>query len=374
MEELIRLSRSFLGNEEKEAVCRVIDNGFLGMGQEVQNFEYELKEYLGGDVSVSCVNTGTSALQLALQAMDIGPGDEVLVPSLTYVASFQAISATGALPIACDVEINTGFIDLIDAEKRISERTKAIMPVHFASYIGGMPEVYNFAQNYGLRIIEDAAHSFGCRLNGDLVGSFGDVVCFSFDGIKNITSGEGGAVVSKDQKIIERINDLRLLGVIGDTHQRFLGGRSWAFDVTEQGWRYHMSDVMASIGRAQLKKSDEMFERRKEIREAYVQAFRMAPKIELYDIDTDNTELVPHIFPIKVEQSDLLIKHLLSRGIQAGKHYQPNHFLTFYKKDRNLPNVDKISSMNVSLPIHPSISNNDLELIINNVIGFFSER
>lgn len=374
MKPLVRLSKSFLGIEEKEAICRVVDKGFLGMGKEVHHFENELKQYLGGKVNVACVNSGTAALQLALQALDIGPGDEVLVPSLTYVASFQAISATGAIPIACDVEVDTGFIDITDAEERVTNRTKAIMPVHFASYVGGMPKVYTFAKKFDLRVVEDAAHSFGCRLKNKLIGSFGDVVCFSFDGIKNITSGEGGAVVTKDLKVIEKVNDSRLLGVIGDTKKRFSGSRSWSFDVTKQGWRYHMSDLMAAIGRTQLRKSNEMFKRRKEIREAYFQAFRSISSIELYNIENDNTEVVPHIFPIKVEYPDKLIEYLLLHGIQAGKHYQPNHALTFYKQSIHLPNVNKISSMNVSLPIHPGVTDSDLKLVINSVLEFYSEN
>ena len=372
MQDIIRLSKSFLGTEEKEAVCRVIENGFLGMGQEVYHFENELSLYLGGDVHVACVNTGTSALQLALQSMDIGYGDEVLVPSLTYVASFQAISATGAKPVACDVELATGFIDLDNATARITENTKAIMPVHFASYVGGMPQLYMFAEMHGLRVVEDAAHSFGCRLNGDLIGSFGDVVCFSFDGIKNITSGEGGAVVSKDLSLIQRVRDLRLLGVLGDTVQRFSGGRSWTFDVEEQGWRYHMSDLMAAIGRVQLKKSDQMFARRKEIKEHYTRSLGVIPSVELYEVDSECSEIVPHIFLIKVSRPDDLIAFLQSRGIQAGKPYQPNHALTLYKSSERLQNSEKVSSMNVSLPIHPGLSNDDVQLVIDCVVEFYS--
>ena len=371
MTDILKLSKSFLGKEEKQAVCEVIDEGFLGMGQQVRHFENELASYLGGNVQVACVNTGTSALQLALQAIGAGVGDEVLVPSLTYVASFQAVSATGACPVACDVELETGFIDLSKIENQLTDRTKVIMPVHFASYVGGMPQVYSFAEKHGLRIVEDAAHSFGCQLNGELIGSFGDVVCFSCDGIKNITSGEGGAVVSKDLRLIERVNDIRLLGVIGDTNQRFSGGRSWSFDVREQGWRCHMSDIMAAIGRVQLKKSNKMFARRKEIRKRYVEAFKTVSAIELYNIDTDNSEIVPHIFPIKVSLPDNLIEHLLHCGIQAGRHYQPNHALTFYKGSTFLPNADKLSSMNLSLPLHPSLLDNDVQFVIDTVREFF---
>lgn len=367
--DLIRLSRSYLGSEEKEAVCRVIENGFLGMGQEVQKFEAELTTYLGGNISVACVNTGTSALQLALQAIGVGPGDEVLVPSLTYVASFQAISATGAKPVACDVELTTGFIDLTDAESRITSRTKAIMPVHFASYVAGMPGVYEFSKRHNLRVVEDAAHSFGCTLNGKRIGSCGDVVCFSFDGIKNITSGEGGAVVSSDSGVINSVRDSRLLGVVGDTEKRFSGGRSWTFDVREQGWRYHMSDLMAAIGRVQLAKSDGMFQRRKDIITQYAEGLTGIPSLELYQFSTPDVdvEMVPHIFPIKVANPDALIVYLGTRGVQCGKHYQPNHLLSYFANGSSLPNAEYLGSKNVSLPLHPGISDIDMSHIIKSI-------
>lgn len=370
---LIRLSKSYLGSEEKEAVCRVIENGFLGMGHEVQNFEAELASYLGGDVSVACVNTGTAALQLALQAIGIGPGDEVLVPSLTYVASFQAISATGAKPVACDVELPTGFIDLADAEGRLTASTKAIMPVHFASYVGGMPEVYEFSKRYKLRVVEDAAHSFGCTLRGNRIGSFGDVICFSFDGIKNITSGEGGAVVSSDTGVIDKVKDSRLLGVVGDTEKRFSGGRSWTFDVREQGWRYHMSDLMAAIGRVQLAKSNTMFQRRKNIVLQYAEGLKGIPYVEQYNFSTPNLDIetVPHIFPIKVVDPDALIEILGTKGIQCGKHYQPNHLLSYYANGSSLPNAEYLGSKNVSLPLHPGISDKAVGRIIESIREYY---
>jgi dTDP-4-amino-4,6-dideoxygalactose transaminase len=203
------------------------------------------------------VVNGTAALQLALQAAGIWQGDEVLVQSLTYVASFQAISATGARPVACDVDAETLCLDWRDAEKRLTPRTKAVMPVHYAGGVGALDEIYAFAEKYGLRVIEDAAHAFGTEYQGKKVGEFGDIVCFSFDGIKNITSGEGGCIVTNDEEVLRKVRDARLLGVEKDTEKRFSGGRSWEFDVTAQGWRYHMSNIMAAIGLEQLKRFPE---------------------------------------------------------------------------------------------------------------------
>ena len=191
------------------------------MGREVRAFEEELQEYFGGqDRSVICLNSGTAALHLAVQAVT-DPGDEVLVQSLTFIASFQAISAGEAVPVACEVYPETVTLDLEDAARRITPRTRAVMPVHYASNPGDLEAVYGFARHHGLRVIEDAAHAFGCTDQGRKIGSFGDLVCFSFDGLKNITSGEGGAVVTSDPQVLKTVQDARLLGVQRDTEKRY---------------------------------------------------------------------------------------------------------------------------------------------------------
>ncbi|MFA5101241.1 MAG: aminotransferase class I/II-fold pyridoxal phosphate-dependent enzyme, partial [Candidatus Omnitrophota bacterium] len=227
----IKLSKSIVGNAEKKALARVIDGSYLGMGRYVDEFEKELERYLDTS-AVVCVNSGTAALHCALMGIGLKPGDEVLVQSLTYIACFQAISAAGAVPVACEVVPRTCTIDLNDAEKKITNKTRVIMPVHYSGRPGALDEVYKFAGKHGLRVVEDAAHAFGTLYKGRKIGSFGDVVCFSFDGIKNITCGEGGAVVSRDRNVIQSVMDARLLGVHKDTEKRYLGQRSWEFDVS----------------------------------------------------------------------------------------------------------------------------------------------
>ena len=248
---MIHISRSVVGAAELEAMGRVMrEDGYLGMGREVRAFEEELQEYFGGrDRQVICLNSGTAALHLAVAAVT-DPGDEVLVQSLTFVATFQAISAAGAVPVACEVYPETVTLDLEDAARRITPRTRAVMPVHYASNPGDLEAIYGFARRYGLRVIEDAAHAFGCTYQGRKIGSFGDLACFSFDGIKNITSGEGGAVVTSDPRVIQSVQDARLLGVQRDTEKRYQGARSWEFDVQHQGYRYHLSNLFAAMGGA----------------------------------------------------------------------------------------------------------------------------
>lgn len=368
----VRLSKSVVGHEEKQALARVIDAGYLGMGTEVQSFEREIKTFLNTANDVICVNTGTAALHLALQALNIGPGDEVLVPSLTYVATFQAISATGAKPVACDVSLSRVFIDLDDAAKRLTSRTKAILAVHYASSSEGMDAVRVFAMVHGLRVIEDAAHSFGCLRGDELIGAAGDITCFSFDGIKNITSGEGGAVLTSDPEVARRIKDARLLGVAKDTDKRYAGQRSWTFDVTDLGWRYHMSNLMAAIGREQLRKFPGFAETRRTRAQTYAAAFKNLPSLTL--LEFDYSQLVPHIFPVRIHAGlrDKVFDALINVGIECGIHYYPNHLLSLFKTDYALPNTELLHSELLSLPLHADLSEADQLQVIDSVLNFLN--
>ena len=362
----IRVSKSVVGEREQAAVAAVIGRGYLGTGQETQKFEQELTDYLGGQRRVTCVATGTAAVHLAVQACGIGPGDEVIVPSLTFVASFQAISATGATPVPCEIDPSTCTIDVEDAAARITPRTRAIMPVHYASGMGRLDEVYELAQRKGLRIIEDAAHAFGCTFKGRKVGSFGDISCFSFDGIKNITSGEGGAVVTSDEAVRRHVEDARMLAVQRDTEQRYQSKRSWEFDVTHQGFRYHMSDVMAAIGRVQLSRLELEFKpRRMALAARYRTLLAGVPGVVA--LSTAAEEVVPHIFPVRIigGARDAVRQTLAERGIETAIHYKPNHLLTLYGSRRGiLPVTEGVYDELLSLPLHPDVTADDQSEVV----------
>lgn len=360
----VRLSKSCVGREEKEALARVIDAGYLGMGREVQLLEDELAAYLGGERAVICVSTGTAALQLALQAIGVGPGDEVLVPSITYVASYQAISGTGAHPVSCDVTLDRVFLDVADAERRITPRTRAIMPVHYASDSQDLPSVYALAHRHGLRVVEDAAHGFGGTRGGRRIGSDGDVACFSFDGIKNITCGEGGAVVTADPEVARRVRDARLLGVEKDTEQRYKGGRSWTFEVTAQGWRCHMSNLMAAIGRAQLAKLERFSAHRRRCVSRYREGLGGLDALCLLDLDW--ASLVAHIFVVRVlgGRRDALMTTLRGQGIECGIHYQPNHTLRYFASDYALPVSERLADELLTLPLHAELTDEEQGRVI----------
>ena len=369
---MIRLSKSIVGELEKAAVSSVIDKGYLGMGSFVESFEKALEMYLGGG-QVVCVNSGTAALHLGLMAFGFNREDEVLIQSLTYVASFQAITAAGLRPVPCEILAETCTIDLKDAETRLTPKTRAIMPVHYASRPGNLDEVFNFAQKYGLRVIEDAAHAFGSLYKGKKIGSFGDVTCFSFDGIKNITSGEGGAVVTQDEKVARYVMDARLLGVEKDTAKRFAGQRSWEFDVTHQGYRYHMSNLFAAIGIEQLKKFEKEFKpKRQMLARKYHELLSRYDEVRMFPYDYE--EIVPHIFPIRVpkDKRDKLRTFLFDRQIECGIHYYPNHRLTFFGADeKKLPKTEDIYNELLTLPLHPDISENDQNYVVRCIKEFF---
>lgn len=369
---MLRLSKSVVGKEEIEAVAKVLQKEYLGMGENVKEFEDLLTDYF--DTPSVCVNTGTSAIHLAVQAIGLGPGDEVLVQSLTYVATFQAISATGATSIPCEVYPDSMTIDLEDAKKRITPNTKAIVPVHYGGGPGDLEALYRFAIEHKLRVIEDAAHAFGTLYKGKLIGSFGDICCFSFDGIKNITSGEGGAILTKDEDVLEKIKDARLLGVQKDTDKRYAGQRSWEFDVEYQGWRYHMSNIMAAIGVEQFKKFPFFKQKRQQLAKQYQAAFADFDKVKILDHNYDTA--VPHIFTIQVEaeKRDALKEHLKDMGVQTGFHYFPNHMLTKFKiEGLQLPLTEKIHKTLVTLPLHPDLEEEHVATIIKEIKSFLNQ-
>lgn len=372
---IIRVSKSVVGNEEAQALKHLIlEDGYLGMGREVELFEKELQMFLHTERSVICVNSGTAALHLALIAL-LKPDQEVLVQSLTYIACFQAISGAGAIPIPCEVNPDTLTIDLKDAKKRLTKKTKAIMPVHYASRVGDLNAIYDFANQHNLRVIEDAAHAFGTIYDSKLIGAFGDISCFSFDGIKNITSGEGGAIITNDKGVAQFAKDARLLGVQKDTQKRYAGQRSWEFEVKHQGYRYHMSNLFAAIGRVQLKRFPEFKKIRQRLAKRYQETLKDTPSIELFNDDYDR--VVPHIFPIKVINGDRdsLREYLIENNIETGIHYYPNHLLEYYGASRGqLPITEKIYSQLITLPLHPDLTDNDQNYVIEKVKEFFNNK
>lgn len=374
---MLRLSRSIVGNDEAAAVARVLlEDGYLGMGSEVQALERELAEYLGVQPEhVTCVNSGTAAVHLALASI-LEPGDEVLVQSLTFVATFQAITAAGGVPVPCEVVPETVTIDLDDARRRLTSKTRAIVPVHYASSPGDLRAIYAFASEHGLRVVEDAAHAFGSFYEDKKVGSFGDIACFSFDGIKNITTGEGGAIVTADAEVGQNVRDARLLGVEKDTEMRYRSERSWEFDVSRQGWRYHMSNLFAALGRVQLRRLElEFAPKRIALSQHYRRQLKDVPGLRF--VEAGSGRIVPHIQPIRIlnGRRDALFDALKADGIQCGIHYKPNHLLKLYGGGAlKLPTTEQLYRELISVPLHPGLEIADVERVCSAIRSFLEEK
>jgi dTDP-4-amino-4,6-dideoxygalactose transaminase len=368
----LHLSRSIVGEAEAAAVSRVlIQSGYLGMGEEVRLFEQDIATYLGVPPEwVVAVNTGTAALHLAMEAV-LTPGSEVLIPSLTYVASFQAALGADCVPVPCDIDPATGLLDLVDATTRVTAATRAVMPVHYAGNPALLNTIYEFANKHNLRVIEDAAHAFGSIHAGRKVGSSGDMVCFSFDGIKNITCGEGGAVITADEIAARRVRDARLLAVENDTEKRYAGSRSWNFDVSRRGFRYHMSNLMAAIGRVQLTRLEpEFIPARRQMVRIYHERLKNTPGLVLLEMDIST--VVAHIYPIRVlnGRRGELITHLQKRDIPTGIHYKPNHLLTLFGSGHaSIPQAEALGNELTTLPLHPGLCDDDVHYICDAVVA-----
>jgi len=240
------------------------------------------------------------------------------------------------------------------------------MPVHYAGGVGDLKEIYEFAKKFNIRVVEDAAHAFGTKYKNKLIGSQGDIACFSFDGIKNITSGEGGCVVTNDKKVIQSIKDSRLLGIQGDTKKRYKNARTWVPVVNHQGWRYHMSNIMAAIGIVQLKRFKILSQKRKKLAKFYDKKLLNQKNILTFKQDYKN--VVPHIYPIRIKKLKnrlKLIDNLKKKKIEVGYHYFPNHELNFYKKKGIiLKNTDALFPELLTLPMHPDITDKEANYIV----------
>jgi dTDP-4-amino-4,6-dideoxygalactose transaminase len=373
--ETLPVFKPLIEKEEIDAAVQALELGWLGMGQYVGEFEKALQSYCeASDRFVAAVSTGHAALHLALRVAGVRAGDEVITPAFNNIADFQAILANGAAPVFCDIHPQSLCIDLAKAAKLASPKTKAIIVMDYDCVLCDHDAVARFAQEHKMRVIHDAAHSLGSRYNGKMVGSFSDICMFSFDPVKTITCIDGGAIVVKTAEELQQVHEMRLIGMGQPSSVMYQNRRAWTYDVKQLGFRYHMANLHAAMGLAQLRKMGRISEVRRNACRFYNRELSKVPGVTVPI--TDFEDITPFLYYIRVpgERRDALRAFLTERGIDTGIHWQPGHWFTLFKDCRkgDLSVTDQVGQQILSLPLNSRISTETLQRVTQAISDFFS--
>ncbi len=374
---LVPVFKPLLEQEERDAASKAIEMGWLGMGSYVNELEQALSDYLKlDDRYLAAVNTGHSALHLALIVAGVGAGDEVITPSFNCVSDFQAVASVGADVVFCEVLDENLTIDLASAEALVSDKTKALIVMDYASATCDHEAVAAFAQKHQLRVIHDAAHTFACRYKGRMVGSFSDITMLSFDPVKTMTCIDAGVIIVRTREELQRIHELRILGMGQPPEVMYQNKRAWTFHVKQEGYRYHLVNLHAAVGLQQLKKIERISQTRKQACEYYLKALKDVAEIRLPDVDLEN--ITPFIFVIRVRSDvrDQLRTFLEEQGVDSGVHWQAGHNYEYFKRSRscNLDVTRKAELEILSLPFHSDMDRSDQDKVIAALKAFYSQH
>ncbi len=365
----------------EEEIGELVDSmrsGWLGTGPKVRQFEHDFADYMGVDASrVAAVNSCTAALHVSLLAAGIGPGDEVITTAMTFCATANAIIHSGATPVIADVEPGTWNIDVADAEKRVSDRTRAIVVVHFAGRPCDMDAVTSFARDHGLEIIEDCAHAIETEWRGQRAGTLGTFGCYSFYVTKNVTTGEGGMVLANSPEAIERIRVLSLHGMTKDAWRRYSDEGYKHYRVVEAGFKYNMMDLQAAIGIHQLARVEAAWRRRKDLWARYQRAFGDLPVGLPMEPDA-KTRHAYHLYTITVDPDrcgltrDEFLGRMQAAGVGVGVHYLSLADHPYYQeklgwRSEDCPVAAAFGQQTVSLPLSPKLTDADADRIVESV-------
>ena len=361
---VILLADPVLGGEEKNALCEVIDSGWVTMGERVAAFERVFANLHGAENAVA-VSSCTAGLHLCLKALDIGPGDEVLVPSLTFVATVNAVLYVGATPVFVDIERkDVPHISLTDAKTKCTHKTKAVIVMHYGGYLVELKAWRSFADANGMVLIEDAAHAPG--VPG--VGRGGDVSAFSFFTNKNMTTAEGGMVLAREPSVLEKIRKLRSHAMTTGTLDRHRG-HAYSYDVTMLGYNYRMDELRAAIGIVQLKHLQQWNKRRVELTDVYRQTVSdHLPQVTIpFELGHQTgAHLMPVLLPSHIDRENIM-NRLYQAGIQTSIHYPPVHCFSYYRglfPGVKLQNTETFFAQELTLPLHASLKENDVEKVV----------
>ncbi len=368
MEYNIPLFKLNFDEKEIDAVSKTIRSQWISTGPKCEELEKLFQDMLNVKYAVSLTNC-TAALHLACILCDIKEGDEVLCPSLTFAASVNCIRYVGATPVFCDVvgpdHLN---IDPIEIEKNITKNTKAIIVVHMAGFPAKMDEIVTIANKYNLKVIEDACHGPLSEYKGKKLGTIGDIGCFSFFSNKNISTGEGGMLVTNNEEMAKKARLLRSHGMTTMSYQRATG-HATSYDILELGYNYRMDDIRASIGVVQMKKLSDDLEKRINVRKKYIEKLSKVKGIVVPF--ADNTEFVSnYILPIVLKNStsekrDRIRENLHAAGIQTSVHYPAVHKFSIYSQYKaTLPKTEYITDNEITLPMYGSLTNDEIDFIV----------
>jgi len=368
----IPLFKMYWDEDDVNAVSEAVRSGMnWAVGPNVAKFEEEIANYIGKKYCLT-FNSGTSATHAALLAHGVAPGDEVIVPSFTFIATANAPQFVGAKPVFADIEETTFGLDPEDVVERITPKTRAIMPVHYGGCPCRIQELREIADDHDLLLIEDAAEAFGASVGGRKVGTFGDSAMMSFCQNKIITTGEGGAIVTDSREIYEKMKLIRSHGRL-ETADYF--STTAVMDYVSLGYNFRMSNITAALGVAQLNKVEEIIRMRRADAAYYIQRLKAeVPDCVIPELPKEYFH-VYQLFSLRVKDRDALIQHLESKGIMTKIYFSPVHYTHFYRSQTsnslNLPTTEKVSEDILSLPFYPGISRNDIDYVIDSMKEFY---
>lgn len=370
--------KACIGEDEVAEACSAIRSGWLTMGPKTLEFETRFKSYLcrraglpeAGRFAVS-VNSATAALHLALKAIGLRRGDEVILPTNTFISTAEVVTYFGATPVLCDIEEDTHNMSVARLERLFSPRTKAVIPVHFAGQPCDMDEIMAAAARRGVPVVEDAAHALPSSYKGRIVGTIGDITCFSFYATKTLAMGEGGMVVTANPDYARSVRINRSHGISRDAWDRYTLKGSWSYEVVDNGYKYNTTDVNAGLGLAQLRKLDAMNEARARIAAVYNHAF--AGTGVAVPVVRPDRETCRHLYVIKVANRDELHEKLRQEGIGTSVHFIPVHKHPHYRttygyRDGDFPAANRVFERSLSLPIYPDMTAEQVERVWRGVL------
>lgn len=372
----IPVFKPLIEKEEIVAAVESLELGWLGMGSYVKEFEEAVADVCqlspDSDKYAVAVSTGHAALHLSLLIMGVGPGDEVITPSFNNAADFQAIRACGAEPVFVDIDEKTLCIDTTKVKEMITDKTKCIIAMDYDVFICDHDSLKEISRRSGIPVLHDAAHSFGSSYKGRPIGNQHQYTMFSFDPVKTITCIDGGAIIVRGEDVVKRLQAKRLIGMTQPAAQMYANSRAWSYDMEELGFRYHMANLHAAIGLAQIKKIDEIRQTRQETCSRYHQELSNLDWLDVPKAEFDSVN--PFLFYIRVlngERAELQ-EHMKRHGVDTGIHWQAGHSFSFLKDCRSgsLEVTERIVEQILSLPLHSKMSNSDIDQIIQSVRSF----